>query len=500
MSTAENQSAPKGLGHHSARGLMYLFASATMSKLVNFGGYALLAHLLLPADFGANAEAYTVIAFIQVIEQAGVGDVLVQRRKFHIWSLPAFWLALLLGTISCIMIALAAPIAAAMYGNRSLLWMMLIIAPASIPTSLSVVPRARLSRDLRFRALASLNMFDLSSRMVMTVILAALGFGPYSFALPVPIMNTVVAIVLWAWVRPKWSSSPRFAKWRYLIGDSARILTAELQRVVFDQSDYFLLGLFRGAADVGVYFLGFTFAIQVLQFLAFNLMNVLFPALTRLNDQPQAQYQGFIKAQRILAAVGVSSCLLQAATAAPLAYLVLGTKWIPSISVMQILSAGMALRMVAGSSYALLKAQGRFRAVLWNRWAFVALQVASLTLVLSLGGGINAVAGVVAMVSTLIGPVTFYTALLPYGAGWREVASVLFRPVVCGVVAVGAGWLLALEMAHHGFGPLAQLVVTIGVAVVLNLLLAWQWMRPVWDDFWFRVWRLLPQRVVAQAN
>ena len=42
---------------------------------------------------------------------------------------------------------------------------------------------------------------------------------------------------------------------------------------------------------------------------------------------------------------------------------------------MQILCIGMALRMVSGSSYALLKSQGRFRAILWNRWMFVVLQV-----------------------------------------------------------------------------------------------------------------------------
>src|SRR5258706_292244 len=83
---------------------------------------------------------------------------------------------------------------------------------------------------------------------------------------------------------------------------------------------------------------------------------------------------------------------------------------IPAVGVMQILCIGMALRMVAGSSYALLKSQGRFRAILWNRWGFVALQVIGLLMVLWLGGGINSVATVVGAVSTIMGPVTFYTA------------------------------------------------------------------------------------------
>jgi O-antigen/teichoic acid export membrane protein len=212
-----------------------------------------------------------------------------------------------------------------------------------------------------------------------------------------------------------------------------------------------------------------------------------------LNDRPEAQYQGFITAQRILAMVGVSSCLLQAATASPLTYLLLAKKWIPSIGVMQILCAGMALRMVAGSSYALLKSQGRFRAILWNRWLLVIMQVVGLWAVLSQGGGILSVALVVGLVSTIIGPISFYIAIRPYGAGWREIGKAVFLPAFCGIASIGAAWLIALCMDARGIGAMLQLIETVLVGVALNLLLAWLLMRPVWDDFWRRAWQLVPQ-------
>jgi hypothetical protein len=62
---------------------------------------------------------------------------------------------------------------------------------------------------------------------------------------------------------------------------------------------------------------------------------------------------------------------------------------------------------------------------------------------------------------------------------------------------VGTAWLIALQMDEQGFGPLAQLLETVIVATLLNLVLAWLWMRPVWDDFWLRMIRLLPRRAVA---
>ncbi len=493
---------PVGLGTHSARGLAYLFAGTTAAKVVSFVTQLVLLYLLGRNDFGVVSLAYTITVFIQVIELGGVGDVLVGRRAFRQWAVPGFWLALALGVLSCLLIVLSAPVAAAIYGKdvlerNQLFWVLLVLAPSSLPNALSVVPRAELSRELRFRALAAINLANITLQRVLTVVFAALGFGPYSFVVPTPIVGVLTAAFLWWWVRPPWALHLKLRRWRYLVGDSTRLFSAEFGRALLDQSDYMLLGIFRTFAAVGVYTVGFMFSVQMLQLLTANMTYMLFPAFTKLNNQPQKQLEGFLKAQRILAMFGVSGCLLQAAIAAPFAHLAFPEKWEPSIVVMQILSLGMATRMIGGASFALLKSQGRFTTTLIYRWAFVAVQIAGLIAVLAMGGGVASVAVVVSIVASLIGPLAFHSAIRPYGLGWSEVLRILLRPLVCGILSVGAAWLIALGLAANGFGPLAQFVETVGVGVAINVLLAWLWMRPVWDDFWRRVWRLLPRRAAT---
>ena len=506
MSIDGSQSAPViGLGTRTARGLVYLFAGATTAKLIGFVTQIILLYLLGRSDFGVVFLAYTITMFIQVIEQAGVGDVLVHRRLFRLWAIPAFWFSLTLGILSAALILLAAPVASAIFGKEQaeqdqLFWVLVILASSSLPNSLSVVPRAMLSRELRFRALAAVNLANITMQRVMTVLLAALGFGPYSFVVPMPIAGVIVAVFLWWRVRPPWALRPDVHRWRFLIGDSTRLLAAEFGRVLLDQCDFMLLGLYRTVALVGVYSVGFQFSIQTVQLLMVNLTNILFPAFTKLNHEPQKQFQGFLKAQRILAMLGVSGCLLQAAGAEPFAHLVFPPRWEPSIIVMQILSLGMATRMIAGASFALLKSQGRFTVIAVNRWASVVVLVAALVAILASGGGLVGVAIAVSIVGSVIGPVTFYTALRPYGAGWGEVAQVLTRPVVSGAVSVGTAWLIAQAMKARGYGDLTQLVETVVVAVALNMLLARLWMRPVWDDLWARVRRLLPSGVRPDAK
>src|SRR5262245_54010512 len=101
---ARQPAQPVGLGTHSARGLAYLFAGASASKVVNFGAQIALTYLLSQSDFGVVSLAYTITALIQVIEQAGVGDVLLRRKRFRLWSAPSFWLALAFGVVSCLLI------------------------------------------------------------------------------------------------------------------------------------------------------------------------------------------------------------------------------------------------------------------------------------------------------------------------------------------------------------------------------------------------------------
>ena len=490
------------LGTRSARGLMYLFASSTAAKLIGFVAQIILLYLLGRQDFGIVSLAYAITMFIQVIEQAGIGDVLVRRRRFRFWAIPGFWFALALGVVSCALILESAPIAAAIFGKSpavrsELFWVLVVLAPSSLANAVSVVPRAKLSRELRFRALAAVNLVNFILQKTLTVVLAALGFGPFSFVAPIPIAGVVIAAFLWWWVRPPWSLQLQMRRWRYLVSDSTRLLAADFGRVLLDQSDYLLLGLFRTVAEVGVYWVGFLFSIQMVQILMVNLQNILFPAFTKLNDDPQRQFRGFMNSQRILAMLGVSGCLLQAAAADPFARLMFPGEWESSILVMQILSLGMATRMIAGASFALLKSQGRFTTIVVNRWSFVSIQAAALTTILALGGSVTDVALAVSLIASLIGPVTFYSAVRPYGAGWAAVIETLARPVVCGVLSVGAAWLAAQGMDRAGYGYFAQLVETVVVAVALNIVLARLWMRPVWDDLWLRVGRLLPQRGLA---
>jgi O-antigen/teichoic acid export membrane protein len=277
-----------------------------------------------------------------------------------------------------------------------------------------------------------------------------------------------------------------------LLGDSTRLIAGDLALAAHDKSDYLMLGLFATIEQVGIYFFGFMFSIQMLQMFTLNLTQILFPALTKLKDDADVRLPAFLKAQRILALLGVSSCFVQAAVAEPLTHLFLNSQWIPAIIVMQVLSLGMATRMIAATSFAFLKSQGRFQTIAVIRWLVTVIQVCTLWAVLSAGGSILSVALVVAVIGSFLGPVAFYAAIRPYGGNWRDVFETLLPPLLSSGAAVGASWAMAQWMSRQGAGYLLQLVEILVVSGLLGLLFARAFLRPVWDDLWARAWELLP--------
>jgi lipopolysaccharide exporter len=494
------------LGSHSARGLVYLFASQSFTKALGYVTQLVLLYLITPEELGVVTLAQTITTFILLVGQSGVVDVLVQRRAFKQWAIPGFWLALALGLLSCLLIAASAPVAELIYGRGSeshgqLFWLLIASIPSPLPYALCVVPRAQLSHELRFRALSIVNLVDITLQNLFTLLFAALGFGAFSYILPVPIGGLILTVLLWKWVKSPWAPRLGFKRWRYLIGDSFQLLLSDFGRTLVDQSDYMSLGLFRAdRAVVGIYRNGFLFSIQTMRLLMVNMTTILFPAFTKLNDQRERQCEAFLKAQRILAMVGVSGCLLQAAAAEPLARVFFPARWYGSIPVMQILSLGMATRMIAGGSFALLKSHGRFKAVRNVFWAFAVAQVSALCVALSMGGGVLAVSTIVSIAAALAGPIMFYIAMQPFNGHWSDVVDVLARPFASGLVSVGAAWLISQWMKSPDDGRLEyliQLIEICAVSLALNALLARLWMRPVWDDLWLRVRRLLPQQAAA---
>jgi O-antigen/teichoic acid export membrane protein len=466
-------------------GVLWLTVQGSASKFVVMVGQIILAWFLGPQEFGLMALAYTVAGFASLIQQAGFRETLIYRQSdFHLWVNPIFWLSLVCGLLAGLLMVIIAPLAALLYGlggtatlgevmpgpgRDQVADLITIIAIAAPLNSLAIVPTAYLQTRMRFKALALMSFFQTVLTLGLSIYFATRGYGAFSFALPLPISAAANTILLWILARPWVGLNPQVDRWRDVLRNSGKLLLAGFFFQITLQGGAIMLGLFNNDdVVVGLFSFAFVLSLQTTQLLTQSLGSVMFPALSKLQNEPLRQRMGFLRAVKSLALVGVPLCLLQAAVAQPLLQLLFGTRWQGAIESLQVLSIGMGLQLANASAINFLLAQGRFGVVLITSM-FCAVVFAILVTIGALAGGALSVSLAVAIYVVVIGQFCLYVPVRLAGGGWTDTLPVYLKPLLLATLAVGCGWLGAMVLPSMPGRNLAVIVVSIVVAVLIYL-------------------------------
>lgn len=457
-----------GVGKLVAAGGFWLLLQTLGTKAVSFIGQLVLAGLLSPSDFGKIGMAYTVTAFVSLLINPGVDLILVRRgKRFHLWSTPAFYFSLLTALAGCLIILVAAPIAARFYGVPELRGLLAVLAFATPLGSLILIPTAKLRAEMRFRAIAAVNLVQILLQTLLTLTFAATGFGIYSFVLPVPIVYLVIAAILWIIAEPKIRFTRPLQYWKYLIGDSSYIFGTSLLATLVGQIDYIILGAMYDDVVLGPYFFAFNIATQSIRLTAGSLQLVLMSGLARMSSFSAQQTQAALKATKAISLCGMPLCFIQAVVAGPLLHALYGDKWNAAIPLVQLLSVGMAFDVMSWPAGSLLQSRGQFRFLFFWSSGFVPIFIGSVLLGAFFGKALG-VAVAVCAYYTLLSPLLVVCVFRSSGIPGRDVLTLFVRPICVGALSAGATigviYLTSLAGAH----PAVQcgLSLIIGVAAM----------------------------------
>ncbi len=478
VSTSEEIS----LAQRTSRGFAWLLMQTLGSKAFSAVGQIFLAHLLAPHDYGLVALAYTACTIPGMLRQTGVPQVLVQKQsRFPRWANAGFWMELYLGLGAAILMVLAAPIAAVLFHTRDVVGPILVVASSALISPLAAVPGADLTRRLEFRSLALVGLAYNILAMAISVLLAALHFGVYSFVIPLPVCSALRAVAFWRLARPRIRWNPQFRRWWGLAAGSGPLLGASFCAVTIFTAQNLSLGLFHSKEMMGDYFFAWNLASQVVQLLATNLSGVLFPALSTLQNDPQRQLGAFLRAARAMALLAVPICILEIIFARPGVELIYGVKWLPAVPMVQYFAAASVFTLLAGLAQNLLSAQGRF--LLQLRWAAIAA-----VLYIPVGFVVGMKYGAVALVATTLvygfinTPIGMFLAVRRGGGRARDVAGVLAPPCLLGLAAVIPAVLLLWLLPMKFRTDLVELLVAVLLTPPLYALLVRRFRRADFDE------------------
>ncbi len=432
-----------------SRGFGWSFMASLLVMFASLVAQFFLGRFLSIRDFGVYAIAISCANMVMVFRDGGVAHWLgrmtvdeFQRVRGNAMCL-AFASSLLVGTLLGV---LAYPIGW-LYGEPQVTWVLLVLATSFPFGAYAIVGQARLQVELRFETMATIKLVSGYLRYGLTVLLAARGCGPLSFAWPVLVVALLeMGLFAW-WTRlPLRGSDFSWSAAREVFSQSKWSLSGSFSAALLRQCDYAVLGLLVPTSVVGAYYFAFQLAIQPVLLIGESLRKVVLPLFARVSGDPAREYRSLTYAGTFLGIVAAPLMMLLVVTGGPLLELLWGGKWAISVVPLQLLAFAMPIHLVSVFCESLAQSRGQFR--LWT--AAVLLRGIGLGVAATLAAAVAGYADI--DVLTLV--LAFYLAVsglieTVLIVRWLDLPlSALWDTASAPIVSAGTAAIFTLAMLH----------------------------------------------------
>jgi len=344
----------------SVRGGAAMMGVEIASSLLRVGSMTILARLLLPQDFGLFAMVIALTIFAERFKDLGLSDATVQAREItHVQVSGLFWINL----AACIGIALfLASISKAMawfYNEPRLTAITLVIASTFIFSGLTIQHQAVLRRQLRFSALALIQLYSIILSLLVAIALAYYGFGYW--ALVAREFSRTALIVIGTWIACPWRPSlPRRKTGVARLLHFGKNLTGFSLVHFFARSvDDIIIGKLQGPYWVGLYTNAFNLMALPVNQIQYPVRAVALPTLSALQTEPDRFRKSFENIVRLLTFISMPAVAFIALFGDILVKLLLGPKWMMVVPIFRIFAVAAFVEPITNSIDVALMAYGR---------------------------------------------------------------------------------------------------------------------------------------------
>ena len=330
--------------------ILYSLASSNVITAMQFAGTLIIARLLRPEEIGLYSVASVVVALSQIVRDLGASGYIVQVKELTPAVLRgAFGLMLLSAGFIGGGIWFASPAIATFYGEPAMQDIMRVLALNFALTPVGSVTLAVVRREMRFRAVAIVNLASTAVSLISSIVLAQLGYGAMSLAWGA-IAGTLATFIGSLILRPAtmpWAPS-LYGIRPILTFGSLTTGSSILSHLNMSASDL-VLGKFGDMGAVAY----FNRAASLNRFFGTMLMTglqpVLLPALSQIRRDGSDMKASILKATSMVTGITWPVYAVIAVLAEPLILVMFGDQWVSSIPLVPYI----ALTALLSSTYTL---------------------------------------------------------------------------------------------------------------------------------------------------
>lgn len=320
----------------SVQGATYNVAVSAVTMVLGLIRSVLLMRYLGPDEFGYVSLALFFTVWLSHLSTLGLDSALVQQPSLGRETLSTH-LALRVGlSVAVLLLALGlSPLLRSLYaGQEIVVDVLLVLLLANLlPASFST-PNALLRRELRFGALAVLNLLSSVAMTVGAPLMAFWGAGVWSLVFEQVVGYVVRWVGLWLVVRP-WRPVLGIDRdeAQSLLGFGRHVLLSQFLGITLDRFDDFWAGTTLGATALGIYSRAYEIAGYPARVLATPVTHVFYSTFSALQGDRHELTRAVSLSNRFLVRAGFWIGVVLLIVVPEATAILLDESWLPMVPV-----------------------------------------------------------------------------------------------------------------------------------------------------------------------
>ena len=393
----------ESLKEKTAKGLFWGGMNNGVQQLLGLAFGIILGRLLDPSDYGMTAMLAVFSVIANELQSSGfkTGLINLQEPKHEDYN-AVFWFNIVAGVVLYVALWFAAPLIADYYHEQKLIPLSRYVFLGFVFSSFGMAQSAYLTKQMQIKQIAKCGMTATLSSSLVSVVMAAMGFGYWALATQYLMYIAVNTLLLWyfsPW-RPTllWKVESGKRKENTLAADSAnksnlfplstfllplkrlfpfsfRIMLSAIFTQLNNNVMNLLLGHYYGKTNTGHYNQGYQWSSKCFLLVGNMLRQVDQTVLVGLRDERERQLAVLRKMMRFTAFISFPLLFCLAMVSHEFIVLAIGEKWTFAASLLPLLCLSGAFMPLSTLLTDSVISQHRSDIYLWSTVALGVLQI-----------------------------------------------------------------------------------------------------------------------------
>lgn len=349
-------------------GVKWTTLSTIVTTLLQLLQLAILARFLDPSAFGLMALVMVVIGFSQAFLDMGISNAIIHKQHItHEQLSTLYWVNVLAGFGLFIVISTLAPLVSMFYAEPELTALIIIVALTFLIQPFGQQFMVLWQKEMRFAEIARIDMVNKTVSLIVSVILAYMGYGVYAlvYGTLAGVISQTIQFMSLGLKEHKPSFVFNIGEIKEFLGFGAYQMGEKTINYFNSQIDVLLIGKLLGTEVLGIYSVAKQLIMRPAQIVNPIITKVTFPMMAKIQDDTEKLKNVYLKTINYLSSINFPVYAAMIVFAPELVMLMFGDKWMAAIPIVQILSVYGAIRSTGNPVGSLLLAKGKAN---WGFW------------------------------------------------------------------------------------------------------------------------------------